>query len=400
MGETYALSDIDVSLIGNVKFADGLGRIPIGLSSALHQDLSINLIAYPWDIDFTDVSQNVVDALNNPNKTPGNVSLLLFPLWWANYKAKELIPEKSHIKIAYSMVETTKIPSRAVFMLNNSFDAVAVPDEFYQNVYQESGVTIPIFVLPHGIFLEEFLDEPLKEYSTSEQFVFGLSATFCDRKNQNLLIEAFHEEFDYNDNVSLILHGRGGDQEYLKNLEEKVEKLNIKNITVVKSKLRDQEYKQLLKSLDCYVLISKGEGFSVTPREALALGIPTIITNNTAHKTICKTGHVCSIPSDIQQRSNFNELGLGEFGNDFNCTVEDVQKALREVYSNHKEYVEKAQQGRKWVKQYLWENLKKKFHNLIKPNKVILGSEDHITDESLTTKSEKLYNKYCQLLET
>ena len=159
--------------------------------------------------------------------------------------------------------------------------------------------------------------------------------------------------------------------------------------------LTDKGFKELFKTFDCYVLISKGEGFSISPREALALGKPCIISNNTAHKTICNTGHVYAVPSELIEPAI--DPGVGACGNRFNCSIKDVRKALREVYTNYQEYVEKALGGREWVKDYLWENLKLRFLNLIKPKKVVLGNHNEITDDYLMTDSKKLYAKYSQL---
>ena len=60
------------------------------------------------------------------------------------------------------MLESTRIPDEWVNILNKKFDLVIVPDEFYESVYYSSGVKIPIFVLAHGIHLEDFLAQPPK----------------------------------------------------------------------------------------------------------------------------------------------------------------------------------------------------------------------------------------------
>ncbi len=391
-------SDIDVTLIGRVKFADGLGRLVIGLTDVLKDDLSINHVQLPKKdcYDFTHVSPDIEAVIKNPDKTPGKVSLLLFPLWWKQFSAADCVPE-SHIKIAYSMVESTKVPDKWVEILNERFDAVVVPDEFYQGVYTDSGVAIPVFVIPHGIYIEDFLQEPLRQRDPSQPFVFGISAGFWPRKNQDLLLEAFCAEFKNDSQVRLVMQGRSGNRSYEKKLHKKIKKLGLTNSTLIKSSLTDQEYKDLMKSFDCYVLVSKAEGFSVTPKESLALGIPTIITDNTAHKTLCKSGYVYAVPSEIRQPATYIGLGLGECGDDFNCTVEDARKALREVYDNYEDYQNRAIQGREWIKRYLWSSLKGTFRNLVKPTKILLGTENVVTDDYLMTTSEELFRKYQQL---
>ena len=84
-------------------------------------------------------------------------------------------------------------------------------------------------------------------------------------------------------------------------------------------------------------------------------------------------------------------------GHNFNCTLADARKALREVYNNYQMYLKKAHSGRKWVQQYLWKNVKAKFLNLIKPKQVIFGETNQITDTFIMTSSKTLYEKYTQL---
>ena len=393
--------NIDVTLIGSVKYADGIGRLIIGLTDVIKDDLTINHVRLPkkQNYNFLDVDPTIEAVLKNPDPSPGNVSFLMYPLCMGSTNYSDLVPEESPIKLAYSMLESTKIPDKWTNILNEKFDAVVVPDIFYLKVYEESGVTIPIFVIPHGIYIEELLKKPTRKRNLSKPFVFGTSASFWARKNQELVIEAFHQAFGNDDKVSLVLHGRSGHKRYEKKLHDKIAELNATNITFIKSALSDEELTALFKTFDCYVLLSKGEGFSVTPREALALGIPTIISDNTAHTTICKSGCVYGVPSTIRKKAHYVGLRFGCCGEDFNCTVKDAAKALKEVYINYEHYQKKALMGRTWVKKYLWKNVKDNFLALLKPRTVVYGSVNKVENSCLMTNSRNLYTKYRQLLE-
>ncbi len=413
------LSSYDLTILGHVKYRESLARIPISLTGLLKDSLTINFIPTPGPYDFRDVPSDIAEILRNPDKTPGNVALLFDELWRLEAVPADYVPKESLIKIAYSMIEGTAIPERWVQLLNKKFDLVLVPDDYYVGVYQNCGVHIPIFSLPHGIDLEEFLNEPVRK-KASKPFVFGSSGLFIKRKNQKLLVEAFHREFGNDPSVQLKIHGRDSwDFECeMKAIREIINGLPpsdcvpvqpksggvskgtqrlTPNIEIIHASFSKKQYKKFLKSLDCYVLLSKGEGFSLTPREALALGKPCIISDNTAHRTLGKTGYVYAVPSQIQEPSLQSGMG-GYIGFDFNCLVSDVQKALREVYNNYQLYVQKAQEGRIWVEQYLWKNRKAKFLNVIKPKEVILGDENKLTDDFLMTTSKKLYAKYKKLI--
>jgi glycosyltransferase involved in cell wall biosynthesis len=387
------LSAYDLTVVGQIKFAASLSRLSLGIIECLKDRVSINVIPTPGNYDLTDVPESVKKIIQKDNKKPGRVALLTDILWHAWDTPSAYVPT-SFIKIAYSMIEGTAIPPMWVNILNSEFDAVAVPDEFCKGVYKNSGVKIPIFVIPCGMCSDELFEKPLKS-EIHKPFTFGISAEFVSRKNFDVLIEAFVREFRNNPEVKLKIHGRGGD--YIKRIEWLIAKHELKNVEVINKKLTRAEYVDFLLSLDCYVLLSKGEGFSLTPREALALGIPCILTDNSAQRAICATGFVKVVPSKIQEGA-FYACFDATVGSYANCKIEDASKALREVYKHYDKYLAKARNARPWVSQYLYKNLKEYYLALVKPKKVVLADVDTIERGVVKTTSKKLYRKYAALL--
>ena len=393
----------DLAVFGRVRFADGIGRQTIGIIDCLKSDVRINFIN--TEIGFStlqDINADIAHILSQQNSEVFKSNVGIFEMvlssdpckWW--YKK---IQESCAIKIAYSMFEATQIIPEWVSILNDVFDAVVVPDNYLIQVYKKSGVTIPIFVLPLGIYIEEFLKSPQKT-SPGKPFVFGISAAFADRKNHIKLLESFIQEFGNSPDVVLKIHGRicegKNGMDICKKCINTIREKRLKNIQLINKSLAWHEYIQFISSFDCYVFISKGEGFSITPREALACGIPVILSNNTTHQTICKTGFVRSVPSAIMSPAYCEAFGK-VVGSNFDCTIQDVRAALRDVYQNYQKYLDMAQKGREWVQRYLYKNLRPLYLNLVKPKKVILGDHNLITDEFLMTNSPKLYEKYIKI---
>jgi hypothetical protein len=393
---------VDLGVYGFVKFGDGIGRQSIGLIDCLKNDLSIKFVntrkKYKSLVgagEFQDVPEDVVAIILQDNQEcECSVAILEDVLSNGNPAKPEsyyqTMPDDS-IKIAYSMFEASAIPHDWPMILNNHFDAVVVPDNFLVEVYKNSGVTIPIFVIPLGIYIDEFLSKPIKE-DHHYPFTFGFSGAFFDRKNHRMLLHAFVQEFGNRPDVALKMHGRFGDILY-KELEGFVATSGVTNVELRNKPLSWQEYREFIGSLDCYVSLSKGEGFSITPREAMAQGIPCIITNNTAQRTLCASGFVRSVESEVREAAYFSHLKQ-YVGYNFNCTLSDARSALRDVFDNYPFYKQKAKQAREWVQQYLYKNLRKRYLNLIKPSKIFLGAHDTITDDYFMTKSEVLYEKY------
>lgn len=389
--------EYDLTIVGRVINADGLCRIPITLIDMLKDDLNINHIQTYGEINTSDVKDEVKKVLCNPDKTPGKISLLVDGLWAIDYPTYTFVPE-SKIKIAYSMWESNRIPQKWVRILNQNFDAVVVPDSFLIDCYKDSGVTIPIFELPLCLYLDDFLTKPQPSRPRSP-FVFGCTASGAPHKNQILLIQAFAEEFGDSNDVVLRLSSRGVFPEILNSWNQLIQTYSCSNIFINISVMNNTQYIDSMSSLDCYVNISMGEGFSIGPREALALGIPCILSNNSAQKTICRNGLVRSVLSEIPESpsAEYSPFGNENIGTFFNCKLEDVKHALRDVYNYYDIYLEQAKKGPEWVLQYSMENLKAKYQNLIKPKCVILGSKNEITDDYLMTSSEELYNKFKEV---
>ncbi len=384
-------ADYDLTVIGFHKFDESIGRRTIAQIRTLFRDLNINYIdSRPKRSVDVDIERQILEIMKNPDKTPGKVAFFVDIMTEGKKQLYKKTP-KSQIKFAFVTVESSKIPRSWTNALNTYFDGVVVPDIWLVEVLEKAGVKIPIFVLPEICYLEDFLAEPLQQNPRSP-FVFGISAIMANNKNYDLLLAAFISEFEDSENVILKIHSGYGKGEICK----KIKSLASKKIIVHKKYIGWKDYVEYMKSIDCYVLLSRGEGFSVTPREALALGHPCILANNTAHKTICATGLVRSVRSNIiiNHDGQFYDECLGHY---FNCDLNDARKALRDVYENYDVYLKMAYEGREWVKQYLSCNLRSKYLSLFKPKKIILGTSNEAGEDYLMTNSETLYKKYTNL---
>jgi glycosyltransferase involved in cell wall biosynthesis len=382
-----------LTVCGFIDMTDGLGRQSIELIEAFHREFDTSFVP-TRPTRFADVSQTLQRAVSRKKSRLGKVIVFEDLLWWPNeekYRKMVNKTSKDSIRIAYSMFESTKIPNEWVMILNKHFDAVAVPDPFLVEVYKNSGVKIPIFIVPLALNLNPMLEQPLKKEHHSP-LVFGNLAGCNDRKNQLLLVRAFAKAFGNNPNVRLRINCRGGEQEISNAITREIVQQGLTNVEFTQFALNRAEYLKLFQEIDCYVSISKSEGFSIQPREAMALGIPVISTDNSAQKTICDSGLVRVV------HSPYSEISICPWGNAyghvFNCSQDAVVDALKDVHSNYDKYLQKASLARKWAEQYQYDNLKSLYRNLIKPKQVILGTEDKITEEGLVTSSKELFEKY------
>ena len=354
---SYAKNNLIIA--GLLDFNVGLGKITYGLIDQLSDDFLIDyypssiysLNDDPYTIS-TKVHEIDVDELNN--KQSGIFLYIESVQVLEEDDCYENLSENI-FKYAYSMIESTTLPNKAVEKLNTYFDAVLVPDKFLIEVYKNSGVTIPVVCIPTGLYLDTFFSLPLKS-NVGSPFVFGCVATRYERKNLKKLITCFNDLYGNNKKYLLKIHAADYFQDGA--LESFVQNLGAKNIIITGDILDEDTYVQFMHSLDCYVLISKGEGFSNTPREAMAAGIPVIVSNNTGHTTLVNSGYVCAVEC-YPVEADYQGFIKGIMSNkQFDCTESDVKNALQEMVNNYDYYVEKRIRARNWVFQYRWQALK------------------------------------------
>lgn len=372
----------DLVMVGEMDYAEGLGKIPWSLHDALKGQFKIKMVDYKLNAKKYDCfSARVV--MSTALRLEGCEN---------QKKFFEQFPD-STLRVAYSVFESSEIPAHWVDFFNEFCDLVIVPDLFLVSVYKDCGVKVPIFVIPHGFYLERFMQEA-KKTRFNDPFVFGMSAAFHQaRKNQPLLIKAFARVFKNNPEVCLKIHSKGPAETLYKECEKLISDLGLSNVELMVKPLSDKKYIEFLRSLDCYVLVSSGEGYSITPREALALGIPCILSDTTAHKTICRTGHVRSIPCSLSQPAEYSQYPV-PLGIQLSPTEEDVAQALLDVYTNRADYLVRARQSLPWLEQYLDKHVAQSFLSLFFPDKIFLGSMNFIEGNTVTMTSKRLYEKY------
>lgn len=401
----------DLTVAGPTILNDGIGKQATDLVQTLSDSVRISFITAGSKIspqDYCSLPPSVQTVLKRSGIVyKGKVLIMESPLVWGAEMTKPFkgdfwkqfgLPKKDpdQIRIAYSMFESSMIGKGWVDRLNRAFDAVAVPDPFLEQVYRNSGVQIPIFVVPLGRDLSPFLSQPLKTKSHTP-FVFATFNLCTRRKNTLKLVQAFAKAFPDDPNVELHLCWRAAlEEDYRQLVLDTIRDEGLSNVKVEERSANFSEHLRRFMETDCIVSASVGEGFSIIPREGMALGIPAIVTNNTAQSTICASGLVVAVPADIPIPAQYP--WEGDFGLQYDCKVEDLAAAMREVYDHYDQYLSKAPQYRAWARTFDLPQVKSLYMNLVKPHKVALGTTNTILPNGIMTNSLKLYKKYNSVL--
>lgn len=140
--------------------------------------------------------------------------------------------------------------------------------------YIQNGVNVSKFTrinIDEKIELRKKLNLPL------DKVILVYAGQFVARKDQKFLLELFSEQKELDDYVLLLL----GDGNEFSELKSKYEK--VKNVIMTGNVNNVNEY---LQSSDIYIASSKSEGLPNGVLEAMAVGLPVILSNIEQHKEV------------------------------------------------------------------------------------------------------------------
>ncbi|ASA22493.1 glycosyltransferase family 4 protein [Paenibacillus donghaensis] len=183
--------------------------------------------------------------------------------------------------------ETTRIPRRWIAKINQA-DAVCVPSRQNKQALRNSGIRIPIFIVPHGVNIREYRAKKKRAASRPKgKFTFISVFGFQHRKNPEALLRAYWEEFSASDHVELIIKTNGyaayENQQWIHNrIKAYKARLHVRKSTapirLVSTHLSKAALKAVYAKGDAFVLPTRGEGVGLPFMESMASGVPVITT--------------------------------------------------------------------------------------------------------------------------
>ncbi|OGG19155.1 hypothetical protein A2721_01925 [Candidatus Gottesmanbacteria bacterium RIFCSPHIGHO2_01_FULL_47_48] len=181
----------------------------------------------------------------------------------------------------------------------------------------------------------------LNKYKIEDQKYFLFLGTLQPRKNLTRLIEAFATLG--NNNLKLVIvgmntEGRGGWMQ--QPIFDKVNQLGLSKKVIFTGFIPDADVPILMAGSKAFVLPSLYEGFGIPPIEAMATGVPVVVSKVSSLPEIC---------------------GLAATYIDNPYEVGSIQQALQEVLlQTPSQRARKVRLGMEWVKRYNWDNTAKK----------------------------------------
>jgi glycosyltransferase involved in cell wall biosynthesis len=270
----------------------------------------------------------------------------------------------------------------------NCMDEAWVINEQMVDAAKESGVNVPIKIVPHATNFSKFESNHKKISipNIKNSFVFYFIGEMNNRKNLAAFIKAFHLEFDPNEPVSILIKSNryGMPPEEcameIKNVCNKI-KLSLKkykNIEdykedlIITDYLSEQELYGLHRACDCFVMPSYGEAWSIPAFDAMGFGKTPICSNTggmadyLGEAGILVDGRWEPVSG---MGDTFEDLFTGE-ENWYSVDINELKKAMRKMYEMRSEresdkYAKMKRSGLSQAMKYSHENVGKLIKELL-----------------------------------
>ena len=163
---------------------------------------------------------------------------------------------------------------------------------------KESGLSAPCFILPNGIHPEKYAELPHRNaFETRyphcrEKVLVLFLGRLHPKKGFDVLLPAFAQAAKIVPNLHLIIAGPD-EGKYRKIINDMVKQYNLSLYVTFVGMVRGNEKFELFGAADFFVLTSHQEGDSISVKEAMASGLPVVIS------------HACHFPEVAELKAGF-----------------------------------------------------------------------------------------------
>ncbi len=322
-----------VCVIGRCTFGSGIGATTYAACELLGRTHAVSI--FP-----TEIEHRALKEVTLPNGTAvpvcmdlSTVQVIFYTdvLWNGAHDFNYTLIPDSALRIAHVAWDSDELLPEWVEIMNERLDFVFFMNRTLEEAARRSGVQIGVGTLPLALDIEGLLSRPRK-VPLAKPLRFLSVAAFHARKGVETLVDGFIQAFGDNPDVELTIHSNLAIGPCLDRVREKVKRSHATNVVISDQALSEAQKNDLIEACDVFVNCSRGEGFSIGPREALALGKVLVITDVGGHKDLYGTPGVFTIPAQIAMPARYPEIDHLIAGRQFGATVCDVQASLQEAF--------------------------------------------------------------------
>lgn len=261
--------------------------------------------------------------------------------------------------------EFGRLPADWVRPMNELVDEIWVPSKHVLKSYVTSGVSIDrVKVIPNGVDMDLFHPGAVPyRLNTGKKFKFLFVGGTIWRKGIDLLLKAYCESFRREDDVTLVIKDMGQDSFYKgQGVGDSIRRIQddpaAPELVYLTDMIEERDMPGLFTACDCLVHPYRGEGFGLPVLEAMACGIPVIVTSGGATDDFCPPEFSYQVAS-ARREINMDGMPLaGGAGYVLEPDVASIREMLRAAYDNPADARQKAAGALEHVRsRYTWDNI-------------------------------------------
>ena len=153
----------------------------------------------------------------------------------------------------------------------------------------DSGLSIPVATIGQPVDIEPYAALASARRSRGEEIVFLHVSSCFKRKGVDVLLEAWAKAFTASDPVRLVIktfpNPHNDVEQQLADLAQRYP--DLAKVEIVNRDVEQQELLKFYADADVMVLPSRGEGYNLPALEAMASGLPLIVTGHGGQRDFC-----------------------------------------------------------------------------------------------------------------
>lgn len=265
---------------------------------------------------------------------------------------------RTDVRLIMTMFESDKIPEDWPDYLAMA-DEVIVPSKWCHDVFLKSGIETTVVPLGYNDRVFTYQDRKIP-VDNSEPFTFIHYSSFNMRKGFSEVFEAFNEEFGNDEPVKLIL--KTTDRRPAIPVFPQV----YPNIEVICGQISEQALAELLGRSNCMVYPSRGEGFGITPLEAMATGLPAIVPNEHGISEYFNNKYMLEVKATERCPGLYHRFKGQDVGEMVVCDVKDLRRQMRYAFEHQQEMYELGKSASEYVKKYTYRQTAERLAEVLK----------------------------------
>lgn len=274
------------------------------------------------------------------------------------------------VRMIYTMFESDKLPDDWRDYLEAA-DLILVPSKWCASIFKKFGFDARVVPLGYDDRVYVYKERENKR-KMRKNFTFLHYNAFNVRKGFLEVFKAFTQAFDKAEPVRLIfkttLNQIPGGFPLIES--------QYPNIEVITGSMEEHEMVDLCHRSDCFVFPSRGEGFGLTPLEAMATGMPAIVPNAHGITEYFNSEYMYEVKVKETCPAIYSRYKGVDTGKMVVCDVDHLAQQMRYIYEHQEEAIEMGQKASEYVKKWTFQNSAKLLKDVI----------DEYTEKPITEK--------------